>query len=98
MKNIIYKYELPIKNEFTIKMTGGKILSLQTQFDTPCLWLLVDVTAPEVERHFICQMTGHDFETNDSATYQYIGTVQMGHGSIMGVLVAHYFEVFPNAV
>ena len=97
MQNIIYKYELPVKNEFTLKMTNGKILSLQEQFDRPNIWVLEDTNAPEVERHFICQMTGHEFETNDNATYQYIGSVQMGHGSIMGVLVAHYFEVFPNA-
>jgi len=81
----IFKYPLQITNTQRIStFYGAKILCVQMQNDTPCLWVLVE-PIEEIEERVICMYgSGHDIE----APGEYIGTVQVNGGA----LVFHVFE------
>lgn len=81
----IYKYQIEIQDKFTLEMPKhAKILTVQTQFGTPCIWAKIDPDEPIVKRKFLLLGTGHDA----SKVYEelYIGTFQM-HS-----FVFHLFE------
>ncbi|MGL5912788.1 MAG: DUF7352 domain-containing protein [Bacteroidales bacterium] len=84
----IYKYPIEVTNEQTIKLPkGAKILTIQTQRETPCIWAMIDKTEQETEEvELRVHGTGHDVP--DSETLRYIGTFQL-HG---GSLVFHTFR------
>lgn len=87
----VYKYPFEFGgDEFEIPMPkGAKPLNFQFQFDTLCVWALVDPEAPMVARKFRIAGTGHDIENADELTY--VGSVQMQGGA----LIFHLF-VFPE--
>ena len=67
---------------------GAKVLCVQTQNDTPYMWVVnpsVGVAATE-ERTFAIYGTGHQHE---SIGGEYVGTFQLRSG----LLVFHVFEV-----
>lgn len=79
----IYKYELSIVNEQTLEIPGyAKLLDVQMQNGTPCIWALVDTT--EAKRSRIIQIFGTGHNTEKAGTY--IATFQTGP------LVFHVFE------
>lgn len=84
----IYKYPIKVTDEQTLKLpVNAKILTVQTQNDTPCIWALVDTSEAQTENVDIrVYGTGHTI--NDSDNLDYIGTFQM-HG---GSLVFHVFR------
>lgn len=69
----IYKYPFAIEDRFVLRMPAGtRILHVETQGGTPCLWALVDTTHHEVGWVFRIYGTGHPIaEAGDHvATFQ----------------------------
>lgn len=86
MAKQIYKYQIEPQGVIAVGMpAGAKILSLQVQCDTLCIWALVDPEAEMVIRAFRMYGTGHDMDTPD---LPHVGTFQL-HG---GALVFHLFD------
>jgi hypothetical protein len=85
----IWKFEIPIADEFAIEMPAGtELLSVQAQGGTdPVLWALVDDKAPMARRGFALRGTGH--EADGLTKGDYVGTFQV-HG---GRLVFHLFAI-----
>lgn len=84
----IWKFPVPLLDETSVEMPkDARILTVQTQFDEPQVWAVVDPKAPVEMRRFRWIGTGHP---NDAYLFDgvYVGTVQL-HG---GELVFHLFE------
>lgn len=90
----IHKYWLSVQDFVEVEMhKGAQILSCQTQFITPigerpCLWCLVDTSAPIVFRKFAIFGTGHDASDVARHRLKFVGTVLLEKGK----LVFHIFE------
>ena len=81
----IWKYELnPLLTELEVPK-DSKILSLQTQFGIPCIWLLVEPNNDKSKLKLTVVGTGHNL-CDENKTY--IGTFQMDGGE----LVLHVFS------
>lgn len=87
----IYKYQLKSTDRQGIELPEGfEILTVQTQNDIPCLWVLHDL---EPKKMVLTEIeifgTGHDVYHIDGKTERkYIGTFQL-HG---GGLIFHVFH------
>ena len=88
MSKTIYKYPLPMTEDPTIEMPrGSRVLTVQVQGSTPCIWAIVDPNQPLEIRRFRVFGTGHPIDENiNSITY--IGTFQLLGGGFIG----HLFE------
>ena len=83
----VYKYELEITDEQTIKLPlCSQMLTIQMQGNKCCLWALVDPTHELEERTICIHGTGHQIK--DGNKLKYISTFQIPH---LG-LVFHSFE------
>jgi hypothetical protein len=92
MQRRIYKYPICIVDSQIIPMTqGARILSVQMQGETPCLWVMVDVDNSAIEnKHIDIYGTGHPLKDTPSL---YIGTIQEHIPSVPYIsLVWHVFE------
>jgi hypothetical protein len=85
----IYKYELKaLDNQSIMLPEGAKILSVQTQYETPCIWVELNTELPSTVSHdFEIYGTGHTMPDCDRT---YIGSFQLQGGA----LVFHLYEVF----
>lgn len=84
----IWKYPFQVQDHFTISMpTGARLLDVQVQNETPCIWALVDPGALKESREFRLAGTGHDISEKEAE--RYIGTFQLGGG----VFIGHLFEI-----
>lgn len=84
----IFKYELGISNEITLKMPKyAQIIAFQAQRDVPCIWAIVNTDNELVARYFVIHGTGHEIKFLDDKTY--MGTCQTHNGN----LVWHLFEL-----
>jgi hypothetical protein len=84
MNCTIWKYTLEPKHIQDIEMpTGAKILTVAMQFDTMCLWAMVDPSQPKMPRRIAVVETGYSVPTDGC----FLGTVQT-HG---GKCVFHIF-------
>ena len=84
----IYKYKIPVQDEFTMELPqGAYILTVQSQREVPCIWAVVDPDAPLEPICFRVAGTGHDIEWD--TVKRYIGTFQLCGGD----LVFHLFEI-----
>lgn len=82
----IHKFEIPVADEFSIEMpSGARVLSAQTQRETPHIWALVDNENVKELRRFHLRGTGHDCTGLEHTVY--VGTFQLRGGS----LVFHLF-------
>jgi len=82
----VWKYRIKIEPNQTIEMPfGSQILSFQTQYGIPSIWVLSNPEAEMISRNFRLVGTGHKIEEGG---LQYIGTVQLLEGEI----VYHLFE------
>ena len=82
----IWKYVLNTVDIQLIEIPkGGKILALQNQNYSPCIWVLVNPKAEKEEVTFETFGTGHEIEDNYKG--QYVGTYQQREG----LLVFHVF-------
>lgn len=84
----IWKFTIPIADEFTIDMPqGAKLLDVQAQGgEQPVLWALVEPDETIQPRCFALRGTGHDATGLDEA--EYVGTFQLNRGA----LVFHLFD------
>lgn len=84
----VYKYEIPIADEFGLVLPcGAQVLSVQVQRDQPCIWALVDPQEHKKRRRlFRFAGTGHPISASNLL---FIGTFQMDNGA----LVFHLFEM-----
>lgn len=83
----IYKYQIPLQGRFSIRLPAGAVcLSAQAQYNTPQLWALVDIDAPDELREFALVGTGHDIT---ETLGRHVGSFQMNNGQ----LVWHVFEM-----
>lgn len=86
MNKRIFKYPLVVDDVQTLTMSQGvQFLTVQTQYDVPCLWALVDADAPSKQVEIVIHGTGHP--ANDTANMQYIGSFQQYNGTF----VSHVF-------
>jgi hypothetical protein len=84
----IWKYSIPDKDFFEVTMpVGSKVLTVQVQRDTACIWVLVNPIKPKETRRFRLAGTGHDIKPQD--TKKYIGTFQQH----VGTFAYHLFEL-----
>lgn len=65
---------------------GAEILTVQTQYEKPCIWALVDPRAPMKKVTIETYGTGHNVHENGYR--KYIGTYQLAAGG----LIFHCFE------
>ena len=85
----IWKYGLKMVDSQEINMPeGAEILTVQTQFDMPCIWALVDPKAKIEQRFFVIYGTGHDIYFDMGVKRKYIGTFQI----MKGAGIYHLFE------
>lgn len=88
MNKQVWKFELTTGYN-TVKMPkDARILSVQNQNGTPCLWALVNPDNPNQERVIEAFGTGHEIYCDMGIDRRYLDTVQFHEGS----LVVHYFE------
>lgn len=84
----IYKYHIEVTDEQQVSLPkGAQILTVQTQQEQPCIWVLVDPQMPTELVTIRVHGTGHDVP--DSDNLKYIGTFQMMGGG----LVFHTFRM-----
>lgn len=83
----IFKYTIEQKDSTITMPKGAKVLSVQNQYQTPCIWALCNPDAPKVQRRFLAVNTGDNLPNIMDITF--LGTVQL-HG---GDTVVHVFEV-----
>lgn len=82
----IWKFPLELNGACSITMPkGSEILTVQTQYNKPCIWALVDPKAVMTERIFYTYGTGHPVEDMEKT---YVGTYQLNAGAF----VLHVFE------
>ncbi len=86
---VIYKYPIEQLPEVVVRIPkGASILTVQAQFEQPCVWALVDPEEIETENFlFRTYGTGNKFEL--TANHTYIGTYQLRDGE----LIYHVFLV-----
>ena len=84
----IYKYNFEVEGEVNIPMPkGAHVLTVQVQYNKPCLWAIVDPGQPTETRSFRIFGTGHEIDI-EIPHHRYIGTFQMLDGQFIG----HLFE------
>lgn len=84
----IFKYKLEVGDKMHIDMpSGAEVLAVQVQYDTVCIWALVDPDRPTQTRTFRVFGTGHEMPQSEALNY--IGTFQLLDGQFVG----HVFEV-----
>lgn len=82
----IFKYEIQVEDTQTVKAPqGAQWLSVQAQYEKPCLWAFVDDDAPPDNYTVSTRGTGHD--AIGMKAEHFLGTYQL-HG---GQLVFHVF-------
>jgi len=89
MKKTILKYKLEVTDNQTILLPiGSKILTVQMQGETLCLWALVNQEEETESRFIEIFGTGHTILYDFGMSREYISTFQMNNGE----LVFHVFE------
>lgn len=87
MAKKIFKYQLETTDFQQIQIPeGGEILCLQTQYNRPCIWVLVDPDSPTKQRTFEIFGTGHSLP--EHVNRKYVGSYQ-----VFDSLVFHCFEL-----
>ncbi len=82
----VFKYTIPTTDYFSLNLPqGAQILTVQTQYEIPNIWALVNPNNPKEERKFRLAGTGHPIEESNKNLI-YIGTFQLVAGSFIGRL------------
>lgn len=86
----VHKITLELLDCFSLELPkNAKILSVQSQRNKPCLWVLLDTEAEKVKRNFRLAGTGHEIEKEIASQLEFIGTFQLNEGGFIG----HLFEI-----
>lgn len=87
----IWKFQLDVTDAQTVMVPmWAKLLDVQMQGDTCCLWVLCDENAQKEPRRIAIYGTGNPMPDEPG---EYIATFQMHSGA----LVFHAFELPPNS-
>lgn len=86
MSKEVWKFGLSVGHQEIEMPADSELLSVQVQNGLPCLWAVVDPSAPKAMVRFRVHGTGHPLE-EDIDEWIWLGTFQM-HG---GGLVFHVF-------
>lgn len=90
MATSVWKFPIPIQDEFTIEMpAGSQLLHFRTQHDRPALWALVNPDKILVAHQFRLAGTGHQIDIPPDEALSYVGTCFLDKGA----LVFHLFEI-----
>lgn len=85
----IYKYQLEVADEQTIKIPmNAELLSVQTQNEVPCLWALIDPNEVTENRWIEIFGTGNPVNCDFGKERRFLGTFQLMNGA----LIFHAFE------
>ena len=89
MSRTIWKFPLGEVNDLlTLSVPkGAELLTMQVQNGEPCIWALVDPSAPKVTRAFAVRGTGHDASGLEAS--KHVGSFQL----LGGRLVFHVFDL-----
>ncbi len=69
--SVIFKYQMPIKERFTMRLpTGAQIIRVADQDGMFWLWAVVDTRVPDEDRHFVAVKCGANVPDGN---LQYIG-------------------------
>lgn len=72
---VVYKYQLVVTDRQKVTMPkDAKVLTIQVQNGTPCIWAMVEPKNPEEEVTIRIHGTGHNI--SDTERLEYIGTFQ----------------------
>lgn len=83
-KWIVWKYEIPMADQFVIEMPqGSQVLAVQLQGKVPTMWFKVYPDGPPCKVKFLLVGTGHEHVEEDVT---HMGTFQYGE------LVFHVFR------
>lgn len=87
----VYKFKLEVTERQEVTMPkDAKMLCIQVQNGTPCLWALVEPKNPTENVAIRIHGTGHNI--NDAERLEYIGTFQVRNYG----LVFHAFKENPG--
>lgn len=89
----IFKYQIPLKHEFTRELhEGASVLCVQVQGENglPHIWVECDPDRPTKPRHFRLYGTGHLIHEG-VGEIRYIGTFMLDDGHFVG----HLYEKVP---
>lgn len=86
MSKTIWKFVLDVTDSQFIRMPHeSKILHVNTQRETVCMWAEVDPSLPQVLRRFCVYGTGHQMPDDPG---RYIGSIMLQDGD----LIFHIYE------
>lgn len=81
----IWKYTLTLAGIQSIDMPkGARIVHVESQFEQPCVWAIVDPNAEKEAREFGILTTGLSF---NEAECSYLGSFLLRNGAFVGHLV-----------
>jgi hypothetical protein len=84
----IWKFPLEVTESQLVRLpVGAKVLSVQTQLESPCLWALVNPEVEKESRIFYTFGTGHEVRIL-GGRLEFVDTYQLAEGA----LVFHVFE------
>jgi hypothetical protein len=89
----VHKFDVPIGGEFSIRIPfDAEPLTIEMQYGSPRMWVLLDPSADKMDRTFRVVPTGVDIYS-ECPVYDpvYVGTFMKFDGG----LVFHVFEVTP---
>jgi hypothetical protein len=94
MKKVIWKVLVPQKTSSLLKLPkGAEIQSVQKQYETICLWALVDPKEEKIEERLIQVFSkGESVPENQQARRIHIGTVALKNETI----ILNVFETILN--
>lgn len=88
MKKQIWKFAINPNKTILEMPKDAEILTIQTQNEIPCIWVLVNPENAKELRHFEVYGTGHNIHCDMGIERKYINTFQLDGGSF----VFHLFE------
>lgn len=91
MGRIIFKYQMPVLESFSMKLPqGAQIIRMEDQGGMFWLWAVVNTDAPDEERNFLAFKTGAKMP--DGVNLQYVGFCAVFVQMELGLYI---FEVLP---
>lgn len=88
----VHKYSFEIDDYIDIEMPRfSRVLSVQVQNGTPCIWAIVDTDSPLAIKKFRLAGTGHPIREKEE-DLEFVGTFQLFGGKI----VFHLFGILED--
>lgn len=89
MSKMVGKFQLPIKESFSLEMPiGAEVVRVEGIDGHIWMWAVIDTEAPKEKRHFMSFKTGGDMPADTELKYVGCGAV-----FVQQELMLYYFEV-----